>query len=159
MCRDIHKQLHESQQGTVCTKQQGQLTVYWPSLNNDIDNVISHCLQCQTHLPSNTWEPIIAKPCPARLFWSVGSRLLSPQRPMLFDCCGLLHRLAQCGSHGKSAKTTDLITVFGGLFTCTAVPDALFHPNSSTSLWHNGSFSTRCHPLTTHKALVKQRPL
>jgi len=68
MRRDILKQLHESHQATVRTKQQARLTVYWPSLNNNIDNVISHCLQCQNHLLSNAKEPIIVKPCPACLF-------------------------------------------------------------------------------------------
>ena len=82
MRRHILKQLHESHQGTVRTKQYAWLTVYWPSLNNDIDNVISHCLQCQTHLPLNAKEPIITKPCPAH-----------PLEALAADSC---HHGSQC---------------------------------------------------------------
>ena len=37
---------------------------------------------------------------------------------------------------------------------CGQMVDHSFHSTSSTSLQRNGSFSTRCHPLTIHKAMV-----
>ena len=51
MHRSALNQLHESHQGMACTKQRARLTKYCPGLNNDIDNVVSQCKQCQTHLP------------------------------------------------------------------------------------------------------------
>ena len=64
----ILKELHESHQGIVRTKQRAQLAVYWPGIDNDIENVISSCVQCQACLPSHPQEPIVLKPVPERPF-------------------------------------------------------------------------------------------
>ena len=57
----ILHELHVSHQGAVRTKQRAKLTVYWPGLNNDIDNIIliPSCKQCQDSLPSHCKEPLI----------------------------------------------------------------------------------------------------
>ena len=62
MQRDILAQLHESGQGSVCTKQWARLTMYWPGIDNDI---VLACKQCQNYLPSNPREPITFKPKPS----------------------------------------------------------------------------------------------
>ena len=41
--------LHNSHQGLVRKKQHARLTVYWPGIDNDIDNTILSCQLCQTH--------------------------------------------------------------------------------------------------------------
>ena len=58
MRREILEQLLASHQGVVRTKQRAGHTVYWPGLNNDIENIVSSCRQCQDYLPSNAKEPI-----------------------------------------------------------------------------------------------------
>ena len=68
MRRDVLTSLHKSHQGSVRTKERARLVVYWPGLDNDIDNVISSCKQCQDYLPSNPREPITFKPKPSRPF-------------------------------------------------------------------------------------------
>ena len=40
MRSQVLSNLHKSHQGTVCTK---QLTVYWPGMDNDIDNMVLSC--------------------------------------------------------------------------------------------------------------------
>ncbi len=40
MRREVLAQLHDSHQGTVRTKERTRLSVYWPGIDNDIDNVI-----------------------------------------------------------------------------------------------------------------------
>ena len=42
--------LHEAQQEALRTKQHASLTIYWPGLDNDIDNIILNCQQCQDHV-------------------------------------------------------------------------------------------------------------
>ena len=69
----ILNDLHESHQGLVHTKQRARLTVYWPGLGNDIDNIITSCQICQDHLPSNHKEPAIFKPRPVRPFQEVAA--------------------------------------------------------------------------------------
>ena len=68
MIQQVLSDLHESHQGAVRTKQHARLTVYWPGIDNDIDNIISSCQLCQDHLPSHPKEPLIQKPKPLVLF-------------------------------------------------------------------------------------------
>ena len=77
MRKQVLANLHEAHQGTVRTKQRARLTVYWPGLDNDIDNLILTCQQCQDHLPSNTKEPIILKERPLRPFQEIAIDLCS----------------------------------------------------------------------------------
>ena len=79
--------LHESHQWVVWTKQRVWLTVYWPGIDNNIDNMVVACKHCQNHLPSNS----IPGSCWWPLFVS-GTRLL--------DSCWLLLWLAQNYPHG-----------------------------------------------------------
>ena len=67
----VLQQLHESHQGATRTKLRAKLIVYWPGINNDIENVILSCTRCQEHLPSQPKEPIIMKPKPSRPFQEI----------------------------------------------------------------------------------------
>ena len=62
---------HEVARESVRTKQRARLVVYWPGIDNDIDNVILACKQCQDFLPANCKEPIISKPSPVRPFQEI----------------------------------------------------------------------------------------
>ena len=64
-------QLHDSHQGMVRTKERARLTVYWPSMDNDIDNIILFCKLCQDSLSSQQKEPIALKPPPQRPFQEI----------------------------------------------------------------------------------------
>ena len=77
MCKQVLANLHEAYQGTVRTKQRARLTAYWPGLDNDIDNLILTCQQCQDHLPSITKEPITLKERPLRPFQEIAIDLCS----------------------------------------------------------------------------------
>ena len=69
--------LHEAHQGALQTKQRARLTVYWPGLDNDIDNAVLSCQYCQDHQPSNTKEPIIHRKRPSRPFQGIAIDLCS----------------------------------------------------------------------------------
>ena len=61
MLHEILRQLHKSHQGTVHTKQKACLAVYWPGIDNDVDNTILACKQCQDSLPSNPRDQLLSK--------------------------------------------------------------------------------------------------
>ena len=75
MRREVLKQLHAAHQGIVRTKERAILTLYWPGMDNDIENVISSCKTCQDTLPSNPREPIAMKPLPTRPFQEIAGDL------------------------------------------------------------------------------------
>ena len=68
MRHQVLTNLHEAHQGALRTKQRVRLTIYWPGIDNDIDNIILNCQQCQDHLLSNVKEPIIQRSQPLRPF-------------------------------------------------------------------------------------------
>ena len=50
-----------------------RLTLYWPSIDQDIRDMIDNCQHCQDRLPSNPQEPIQSKPRPTRPFQHVAA--------------------------------------------------------------------------------------
>ena len=97
--------LHESHQGAVHTKQQARLTVYWPGIDNDIDNVILSCQLCQDHLPAHPKEPLIQKPIPLQLFQELAVNYCSYGGQQFF-IHRLPHRLA--GNHPNGPQHNQL---------------------------------------------------
>ena len=66
MRRSILKQLYQAHQGVRRTKERVRLSVYWPGIDNDVENMVVACKDCQNHLPSNCKEPLITKSRPSR---------------------------------------------------------------------------------------------
>ena len=73
--REILAKLHSSHQGIERTKRRARQTVYWPGINNDIQNVVEACNACQKHLPSLQKEPMMSDPPPSRPFEDVSADL------------------------------------------------------------------------------------
>ena len=48
-------------------------SVYWPSINSDIDNTVSSCEKCSKYLPSQQKEPILREEEPSRIFQNVSA--------------------------------------------------------------------------------------
>ena len=71
MRQKVLANLHESHQGAMQTKERARLSLYWPGIDNNIDNVILLCKKCQDHLPSNCKEPIMSKPKPSQPFQEI----------------------------------------------------------------------------------------
>jgi len=71
--RQTLSQLHEAHQGATRTKQRARLTVYWPLIDHDIDQMVLACRQCQDYLPSQAQEPIVCKAKPLTSFQEIAS--------------------------------------------------------------------------------------
>ena len=69
--KEILQTLHSSHQGMVKTKRRARMTVYWPAINSDIENITESCWKCQENQPSNRKEPMITEPAPTRVFEQV----------------------------------------------------------------------------------------
>ena len=137
MRREILEQLHASHQGVVRTKQRAGLTVYWPGLNNDIENIVSSCRQCQDYLPSNAKEPIIFKARPTRPFQEVAADLCyhaGRHYLIIIDCYSDWPTIAPMGT---DVTSLNVVSAFRALFSQTAVPDVL---------WSDGGpqFTAKC---------------
>ena len=138
----ILKELHESHQGIVRTKQRAQLAVYWPGIDNDIENVISSCVQCQACLPSHPQEPIVLKPVPERPFQELAVDFCSyagNEFLIMVDCFtdwpDIIHM-------GRNTTTPRLMAALKQAFCRSGVPDVLWSdqgPQFSSRLFRDFS--------------------
>ena len=145
--------LHESHQGTVRTRQQARLTVYWPGIDNDIDNVVLKCKQYQDHLPSNPREPIVS---PSRPFQEVANGFCcygGQNYLIIVDCFKDWLDIVPMGHNlppYPSFKTIILLHCHSGLIMGHSSHQTSFK-NSPTS----GASATRLHHLITHKVMAR----
>ena len=165
MHSQILHELHASHQGAVRTKQRAKLIVYWPGINNDIDNTILSCKQCQDSLPSHSKEPIIMKPTPSRPFQdsqstsahmrgttSSSSSTATPIGPTSFTWAITPPPLTSPLPSSKPSAAQEHQTLSGQ----TKGPNS--HPSCSRISPENGDFSTSLPPQCTHKATGRLRP-
>lgn len=71
------ERLHDSHQGIERTKRRARQTVYWPSMGNDIRNIVENCEICQTIRPSLANESYMSDPLPDLPFHDVSADLFS----------------------------------------------------------------------------------
>lgn len=124
--RGILTQLHKAHQGIVRTKERARLSLYWPGIDNDIENTIATCVACQDHLPSQCKEPMITKPRPTRPFQESAADLCyyAGQQYLIWVDCYTDWPIIV--SMGKDTTTKHLLAAFIKIFAQTAVPDVLW---------------------------------
>ena len=124
--------------------QRPRLTVYWPGIDNDIDNIITSCQLCQDHLPSNPKEPIISKPRPMRPFQEIAADFCTyggKQFLIIVDCYTDWPDIIQMGTN---TTTNHLIATLRSTFCRTAIPDILWSdggPQFTSNVFH--TFATQ----------------
>ena len=65
--RETLLRLHDGHQGVEKTKRRARQTVYWPGIDNDVENVVSSCPRCRQLLPSHPSEPLWQNDAPPSL--------------------------------------------------------------------------------------------
>ena len=123
MRRGVLAQLHEAHQGSVRTKQRARLTVYWPGIDSDIDNLILACKHCQDGLPSHAREPLLPKSRPERPFQEVAGDFCSHAAHdflILVDCYSDWPEII---AMGHSTTAPRLAMALKKSFCHTGVPD------------------------------------
>jgi len=140
----VLQQLHESHQDTSQIKQRARLTVYWPGLDNDIENMVSQCRQCQTlcrPIPKSQWRPNQDHCIHLK-------SLLFLRWPMILNCCWLLYRLAHHCSHGEECQSSNFDHSFEGaiLQNSSLMEDHSSLPEDSKTLQQSGSSSIKPPP-------------
>ena len=92
-------------------------------MDNDIDSTVLSCTQCQDHLPSNTKEPMISKPKPARPFQEIAAdfcHYAGRNCLVLVDCYTDWPTIVKMG---KDISSAHLIATVRELFSRITVPD------------------------------------
>jgi len=62
--KDMLKRIHTGHMGMVKSKNRAKEVMFWPSMNSQIEDVVSNCPACTEHQSSNPKEPMIAHKLP-----------------------------------------------------------------------------------------------
>ena len=77
-CRDeILDQLHQGHFGSDRTKLHARDSVYWPSINKDIECLVKTCDLCQEHSCRNNKDPAIPRDIPIQAWSTVQTDLFT----------------------------------------------------------------------------------
>ncbi len=71
------ERIHEGHMGIVKCRRRGREHFYWPSMNNDIENVVSRCAVCQKHRSQQQKEPLMPHDVPEEPWSKVAMDLYS----------------------------------------------------------------------------------
>ena len=126
MRREVLEQLHDSHQGMVRTKDRARLTVYWPGMDNDIDNLILSCKLCQDSLPSHQKEPTAFKTTPNRPFQEIAADFCSHAGQQYLIMVDYFSDWPEIIPMKTSTTTTKLVLSLKSSFCRTGVPDKVW---------------------------------
>ena len=68
MRAEVLSRLVAMHQGATKTRQRARTSVYWPGMDNDIENATRNCKKCNERMPSLPPEPLKQRPAPTRPF-------------------------------------------------------------------------------------------
>lgn len=76
MRHEVLQQLHSSHLGIEKTKSRARSIIYWPQINQDIENVIVRCQKCQRYRSANTKEPMLPHIVPNLPYQKIGMDIM-----------------------------------------------------------------------------------
>jgi len=138
--------------------------VYWPGIDNDIDNIMLSCKQCQDNFPSNPRELIVSKTRPSHSFQEIAIDFCyyGGQTFLIIVNCFMDWPYIIPMGHGTTAS--HLIQVMRQAFCCTTIPDILWSDNGpqfTSKLFQNfsGVSFIGLHYPIIHKVMAKSKLL
>ena len=122
----ILSRLHEAHQGIARSQARARLTLYWPNIDQDIEDYVRGCKHCQDHLPSQPKEPLMLKSLPERPFQQIAADFASHAGHnflIIVDCKTDWPDIIEVG---KDMMAMKLSASLRDHFCRTAVPDLIW---------------------------------
>ena len=119
------QRLHASHQGVDRTKRRARQAVYWPRMDQDIDNLIGACSKCRLHLPSQQKEPMMTEKPPSRVFEAVSADYFAWAGRTFLVYVDRLSGWPFVSRVTGEATARDLVSSLRGLFAATGVPTCI----------------------------------
>ena len=109
--------LHEGHQGIEKTRRRARDSVYWPGMNQDIEEMVKRCSECRTLLPVNTKEPLQQLLLPTRPWDKLGLDLYSLNHREYLIVTDYFSSFTEVYDLGKDATAPALIKELTQLFS------------------------------------------
>ena len=122
----ILNRLHEAHQGISRSQARARLTLYWPNIDQDIEDYVNGCRHCQDHLPSQAKEPLVLKRPPLRPFQQIAVDFASHAGHNFLIIVDCKTDWPDVIDVGKDMTATKLSLSLRDQFCRTAVPDLIW---------------------------------
>lgn len=131
MRKEVLRKLHSSHQGIEKSRRRARQAVYWPGINNDVENIVKSCTECQKLLPSHQKEPMIHDMLPKRAFQVVSADYFQHAGKEYIIYTDRFSGWPMVQAYNGEATATKLITTLRNFFAATGVPEVLKTDNGS----------------------------
>lgn len=127
MRREVLQQIHEGHQGIGRCKARARDAVWWPTLNSEIEQLVTSCEKCaQTRVQRS--EPLIATPTPNRPWQRVGADLFELDGTHYIIVVDYYSRFPEVISL-SSTTSTAVIAAVKSTFARHGIPDVFVSDN------------------------------
>ena len=124
---EILKKLHSGHQGMTKYNQRAKQSVWWPGIQNDINNLVIKCAICCKHRVQHA-EPLIPTPLPDRPWQKVATDLFEWKKSnylLIVDYYSLYIEVAKL----TSTSSSDIIRHLKSIFACHGIPETVICDN------------------------------
>ena len=129
MRKDIVARLHISHQGIERTRRRTRQSVYWPGINNDVENAVQSCQECQKLLPSLQKEPMLTDEEPTRPFQVTSADYFDHAGKDYLIYTDRLSGWPMVQMFNRGATAVKLLSTLRNFFSATGVPEILRSDN------------------------------
>ena len=129
MRKDILARLHMSHQGIERTRRRTRQSVYWPGINNDVENAVQSCQECQELLPSLQKEPMLTDEEPTRPFQVTSADYFDHAGKDYLIYTDRLSGWPMVQMFTRGATAVKLLSTLRNFFSATGVPEILRSDN------------------------------
>ena len=126
---NVLKKLHLAHLGIKKTKSRARQVLYWPGIDNEIENMIKECRICERNSPSNYKEKLIPHEVPDRRFQKVSNDICDFQGNsylILVDNMSKWLEIKKLAN--KSSKA--VIEAWREIFATHGIPETIFGDNN-----------------------------
>ena len=113
--------IHTGHFGVEKIKHRAQDVMFWPGMNQQIEDMVKQCDICQTHRGANTKEPMLSHEIPEDPWETVGTDLFSWNSENYIVICDYLSRYFEV-DHLTHITTTAIIHRMKAVFTRHGIP-------------------------------------
>lgn len=124
----ILETLHESHQGIQKCLENAKESVWWPSLKEELENLITACEECQRNKPTQRYEPLKPSELPRRPWEKLAADLCQVNNKTFLIVVDYYSRWIEI-KHLKSTTSEAVIRQFRDIFTQHGYPRVLITDN------------------------------
>jgi transposase InsO family protein len=126
---DILSQLHAAHQGIEKTRLLARDTVYWPKIDEHIENAIRQCSECRKYQPTNRREPLIPSEVPSKPWSTLGSDIFEVNQTYYIIISDYFSKFPVVRKSKIPVTSTAMVNFFEETCAMFGIPDEIRSDN------------------------------